>query len=296
MPPPPTTLDVLNRAEKDSFVNLLGDIFEESPWVAERASASRPFATITQLHDALMAVVRARPISEQIAFISAHPDLAGKAARAGAIAPASISEQAGLGIDQLTEAEFDRFEELNAAYRARFNFPFVICVRRQTRDAILAAFAQRLDHDVRTEVETALDEIGYITRLRLVDRVEGVGAPAVTGRLSTHVLDTYHGRPAKGVMMELFEVGQSARAQLVSTRTNAEGRTDQPLIAGCPLRIGAYELVFHVKLYFEANGVKLPDWPFLDIVSIRFGISEPEGHYHVPLVMSPWSYSTYRGG
>jgi 2-oxo-4-hydroxy-4-carboxy-5-ureidoimidazoline decarboxylase len=93
----------------------------------------------------------------------------------------------------------------------------------------------------------------------------------------------------------LFEVGQSARARLVLTTTNAEGRTDRPLIADDPLRVGAYELLFHMKQYFEQSGVKLPDWPFLDIVSIRFGISEPEGHYHVPLVASPWGYSTYRG-
>jgi 2-oxo-4-hydroxy-4-carboxy-5-ureidoimidazoline decarboxylase len=239
--------------------------------------------------------VRGRPRQEQIAFVACHPDLAGKAARAGTMAPASVAEQAGLGIDQLSDAEFQHFEKLNAAYRKKFGFPFVICVRRQTRDAVLDAFERRLDNDGDGELAAALDEIAHITRLRLVDRVDGAGAPVVTGRLSTHVLDTYHGRPATGVTVELFEVGQSARALLTRVTTNRDGRPDRPLISDSPLRIGTYELLFHVGDYFRSCGVTRDARPFLDGVPVRFGISEPEGHYHVPLVTTPWSYSVYRG-
>ena len=111
-------------------------------------------------------------------------------------------------------------------------------------------------------------------------------APArliVAGRLSSHVLDTYHGRPAAGVAIELFEVGKSARALLVQVATNRDGRTGTPLIADGPLRIGTYELVFHIGDYFRSCGVTRDARPFLDQVPVRFGISEPEGHYHVPL-------------
>jgi 2-oxo-4-hydroxy-4-carboxy-5-ureidoimidazoline decarboxylase len=288
-------LDALNTAGKDAFVSALDGIFEDAPWVAERTFAAHPFGTVAALHDAMMAAVRAVPTADQIAFLAGHPDLAGKAARAGTIAPASVTEQAGLGLDRLSDEEFARFEKLNAAYRVRFGFPFVICVRRQTRDAVLDAFDRRLGNDAASELAAALEEIGHITRLRLVERVEGPGVPAVAGRLSTHVLDTYHGRSAQGVALELYEVGRSARALLVRTTTNPDGRTDAPLIGGGPLRVGTYELQFYIGDYFKARGVVQAAQPFLDVVPIRFGIAEPEGHYHIPLVTTPWSYSTYRG-
>lgn len=290
------TLDALNAADTTTFVARLGEAFEHSPWVAEAAAALRPFATVAALHEAMMAAVRARSEAEQRAFIGAHPDLAGKAARAGAIAPASVSEQAGLGLDKLTDAEFDRFEQMNAAYHARFGIPFVICVRRQTRDAVFAAFERRLGNDQAAELNAALDEIGHITRLRIVDLVEGPGAPKTTGRVSTHVLDTFHGRSAPGLRIELFEIGRTARAKLREIVTNEDGRTDGPVMGGdAPLRAGTYELLFHLGDYFRASGVALAATPFLDEVPIRFGVSEPEGHYHVPLVGTPWSYTTYRG-
>ena len=289
------SLDALNKAEKAEFVRLLDGLFEGAPWVAEATFAGRPFATVASLHDAMMAAVRSRPKPDQIAFVSGHPDLAGKAARAGTIAPESVAEQAGLGLDRLSDDEFQRFEKLNAAYRQKFGFPFVVCVRRQTRDAVLDAFEQRLGNGAEAELAAALEEIGHITRLRLVDRVDGPGAPAVAGRLSSHVLDTYHGRPAAGVTIELFEIGKSARALLTQAVTNRDGRSERPLIADGPLRIGTYELMFHIGDYFRSCGVIRDARPFLDQVPVRFGISEPEGHYHVPLVTTPWSYSVYRG-
>lgn len=289
------SLDTLNALDRDGFTAALDGIFEHAPWVAEAAFAGVPFDTVATLHEALMAAVWARPEAERIAFVGAHPDLAGKAARAGDMAPASVSEQAGLGLDRLSDAEYERFGRLNAAYRARFGFPFVICVRRQTRDAILDAFEARLLNEREVELAAALAEIGHITALRLVERVEGPGLPAVHGRLSTHVLDTHKGGPAQGVRVELFEVGRSGRALIAEAATNEDGRTDAPLICRAPLRAGRYELVFHIGAYFKARGLDLPAQPFLDTVPIRFGIAEPEGHYHVPLAVTPWSYSTYRG-
>jgi 5-hydroxyisourate hydrolase len=115
------------------------------------------------------------------------------------------------------------------------------------------------------------------------------------GRLSTHVLDTVNGKPAKGVALELFAIEGAQRRSIVRTATNADGRTDAPLMIGDSFRTGTYELVFEVGSYFASAGTVTADPPFLDVVPIRFTIAEPDGHYHVPLLVSPWSYSTYRG-
>ena len=112
--------------------------------------------------------------------------------------------------------------------------------------------------------------------------------------LTTHVLDTYHGTPAAGVPIELVRLGEP-RETLVKTVTNAEGRCPQPLLSGEAMRTGLYEISFDVEAYFRAKGVKLPQPPFLTTVVIRIGISDANAHYHVPLLASPWSYSTYRG-
>jgi 5-hydroxyisourate hydrolase len=115
------------------------------------------------------------------------------------------------------------------------------------------------------------------------------------GRLSTHVLDTANGRPARGVAIELFAVAGEGRSSVLRAVTNADGRTDAPLMTGDAFRTGTYELVFDVGDYFRGLGAATADPPFLDLVPIRFTIAEPDGHYHVPLLVSPWSYSTYRG-
>ena len=110
------------------------------------------------------------------------------------------------------------------------------------------------------------------------------------GRLSTHVLDTSAGRPGAGVRVVLRRDG----AVLVDTRTNVDGRTDKPLLEGAAFQPGAYELTFHIGDYFRAQGTAIADPPFLDIVPLNFTIAE-DSHYHVPLLVSPYGYSTYRG-
>ncbi len=116
------------------------------------------------------------------------------------------------------------------------------------------------------------------------------------GRLTTHVLDTAHGRPAPGLAIELWRLDPSTgkRALLTTVVTDADGRTGAPLLAGEHFRVGTYELVFAVGAYFARLG-ETAEPPFLDRVPVRFGIAEPDGHYHVPLLVSPWSYGTYRG-
>jgi 2-oxo-4-hydroxy-4-carboxy-5-ureidoimidazoline decarboxylase len=285
----------LNQMSLPGFAAAIGDTFERAPWVAEAAWAKRPFASVTSLHEAMFGAVRAAPRERQLEFLRGHPDLAGKAARAGAITDDSKSEQSSVGLDSLDEADFARFHRLNDAYTAKFGFPFIVCVRRHTRDSILAQFERRLGHDAATEFAAALQEIFYITRLRIAAKVAGEGMPQVNGRLSTHVLDTHVGRPAVGVAIELYEFSGKVAHLIATAVTNADGRTDRPLIGDRPLPVGRYELRFAVADHFRSRGIEQGDPPFLDIVPLRFSIAEPEGHYHVPLLCTPWSYSTYRG-
>jgi 5-hydroxyisourate hydrolase len=116
----------------------------------------------------------------------------------------------------------------------------------------------------------------------------------VSGLLTTHVLDTANGKPASGMSVELFTMDGEDRIPIKSVQTNADGRTDEPLLPREEFAAGLYEIVFDVAGYFERD-MGLPDPPFLGHVPIRFGIADPDAHYHVPLLVSPWSYSTYRG-
>ena len=288
-------LGELNRMGSADFAASIGDTFELAPWVAEAVAARRPFAKVTALHEAMMGALRAAPRERQLDFLRGHPDLAGQAARAGTLTDDSRREQASVGLDGLGDEEFARFHRLNDAYKAKFGFPFMICVRRHSRDSILMQFERRLGNDSAAEFAAALQEVFYITRLRVAGRVRGEGMPQVNGRLSTHVLDIHAGRPAVGIAIELHEFADG-RAHLIATSiTNTDGRTDEPLIADRPLPIGRYELRFAVGNHFRSRGIESGDPPFLDIVPLRFSIAEPEGHYHVPLLCTPWSYSTYRG-
>ena len=293
---PAVTLAELNGADKSGFVAMLGDIYEHAPWVAERAWARRPFANVSSLHEAMMAAVRAAPAQERLALINGHPDLAGKAALAGTMTRDSKAEQASAGLDRLSAEEFAHFHELNNAYRQKFAFPFIICVRRHSKDSILRQFEHRLGHDASTEHETALAEIFRIAALRLDARIKTTERLKVHGHLSTHILDTHGGKPAGGVSLELLELSERADPRLiVSGVTNDDGRTAEPLIDERPLPIGRYELRFHIGAYFARLRVALADPPFLELIPIQFAIAEPEGHYHVPLLVTPWSYTTYRG-
>jgi urate oxidase len=167
----PLSLSTLNNGNQQRFVEALGALFEHSPWVAAEAWHKRPFANTDELHQALCHAMYDASIDRQLALLLAHPDLAGKAAVAHELTAASTSEQAGVGLDRLSPDEFARFTELNQAYRDRFGFPFIICVREHTKHSILANFAARLDHTRDEEITTALGEIAKIANLRLRDLV-----------------------------------------------------------------------------------------------------------------------------
>lgn len=288
-------LDTLNKVGAKEFVTALGDIFEHSSWVAERTAAKRPFASVRALLDAMTEAVKAASKEEQNALLRAHPDLAGKAARAGKLTKDSTAEQVSAGLDQLSEREFESFQGFNTNYQKKHGIPFIVCVRRHTKDSILQQFAKRLDSSAAQEFETALSEVFRIAALRLDQKIESADL-GLNGRLSTHVLDNHAGRPAQGLWLALHELSGHDEPRLIARiQTNADGRTDVPLISGRPVPIGQYEILFAVADYYRDRNVALAEPPFLDVVPVRFSIAEPEGHYHVPLLVTPWSYGTYRG-
>ncbi|TBW37193.1 2-oxo-4-hydroxy-4-carboxy-5-ureidoimidazoline decarboxylase [Siculibacillus lacustris] len=165
------TIDEVNALSAEAFVLRFGDVAEHSPWVARAAAAARPYASREAMIAAFVDALRAAPAEDRLALIRAHPDLAGRAARAGDMAPESRREQSGAGLSALTDAEFARFEDLNGRYLDKFAFPFILAVKGATKETILAAFERRLANTPAVEFAEALDQITRIVRFRLEDRV-----------------------------------------------------------------------------------------------------------------------------
>ena len=165
------TLAELNTMPAAEFTQRLGAIFEHSPWVAERAAARRPFASVAQLHEAMAEAVRAATEEERVTLIRAHPELAGKAAVRGELTDESTREQKGAGLDQCSAEEFERMQNLNRRYNDKFGFPFVIAVKGHDRHSILRAFAQRLENARDVEAAECIEQIIRIGGFRLADTV-----------------------------------------------------------------------------------------------------------------------------
>ena len=167
------TLAELNRLGAAAFAGELGAVFEHSPWVASRAYDRRPFGSIDELHQAMMAAVRAASAEEQLALVRAHPELAGAEAKEGTLTAHSSTEQARLGLTALSKDEFRRIGQLNRSYREKFGFPCIIALRlHATRESVFGEMERRLANDAQTELRAALEQIGHITRGRL-DRMFG---------------------------------------------------------------------------------------------------------------------------
>ncbi len=271
----------LSRLDRAGFLARLGHVFEHSPWVADRAFGAGPFETVAALHAAMSAVVERATPEERLALLRAHPEL-GAATR---LTDASAAEQGGMALDRLGDTDAARMAEMNAAYRARFGFPFIIAVRGQRdRAAIERALRERLAHAPAREMAEALAQVSRIARFRLENIF-----PSPSGGLSVHVLDTTRGLPAAGMALELFRITATERISLRRVVTDANGRVDAPLLDGDALTQGIYEIVFAV------GGWRGAQPGFYDQIPIRFVVDDPARHYHVPLLLSPYGYTTYRG-
>jgi len=165
------SLSHLNSCAPAEFVAALGGIFEHSPWVAEVAAAQRPYASIDALHQTMSNAVETAGEAKQLALINAHPELAGKAAVRGELTAESTREQSGAGLGQCTQEEFDKLLRLNAAYREKFGFPFILAVRGYDRHGIIANFEARVNNSRADELRASLDQIYRIARFRLDDLI-----------------------------------------------------------------------------------------------------------------------------
>src|SRR5476649_2048159 len=212
------SLSDLNACSKTDFVAALANIFEYSPWLAEKVADARPFAGVKQLFAAMKAVVDQASPELRLSLIRAHPDLANKTQRAAGLTAEPNAEQNSVGLDRLSDAEYAAFERVNNAYRAKFGFPYIVCVRRHSKDSILRDFERRLPNDATAETQKSVEEICRIAALRLDQLVASDDRLKVHGRLSTHVLDTHGGRPAAGVAVELVELSELGASRVV-TRT-----------------------------------------------------------------------------
>lgn len=160
-----SALTEINGLSREEFVRIVGPIFEHSPWIAEAVASQRPFADRQALLAAMCAIVQTAGEEKQLALIRAHPDLVGRAV----LTAESNREQTAAGLMQLSPEEITLFDRYNNEYKTRFGFPFIICARKNKKEAILSAFPERLKHSRETEIKTALDQIFQIAELRLAD-------------------------------------------------------------------------------------------------------------------------------
>ncbi|MDB9528793.1 2-oxo-4-hydroxy-4-carboxy-5-ureidoimidazoline decarboxylase [Oscillatoria sp. CS-180] len=169
------SLKALNQMDQDTFTAVLGEIFEHTPAIAHQTWTKRPFSSVADLHQAMVAVMYALPHQQQLNLIRAHPDLGSRAK----MTQSSVQEQSGAGLDQLSAEDYQTFQSLNQTYQETFQFPFIIAVKEHTQDSILQAFQQRLTHDAAMEKQTALAEIAKIAQFRLYQLTDDENPPFV---------------------------------------------------------------------------------------------------------------------
>ena len=162
----------INAMDQAAFIAKFGGIFENSPWVAEQAWEKRPFASVDDMHAAMVGVAKFATAPRQLALLQSHPDLAGKEAQAGAMTASSVTEQASAGLNALSKDEMADISALNEAYKKKFGFPFIIAVRMHTKEGIFFDFRRRLSNDTVTEFANDLQNVYVITRLRLARMLE----------------------------------------------------------------------------------------------------------------------------
>jgi 2-oxo-4-hydroxy-4-carboxy-5-ureidoimidazoline decarboxylase len=301
----PTVEELLSKP-KEEIVSFLGGIYEHSKWVAEKFydkfiqdsenNSNTSITNVRELHDAMASIVAEASRETKMELLCAHPDLCAKIEKLKTLTKESQVEQSSAGLHTLTDEEKASFTRMNDEYKKKFEFPFIIAARNVTKHTVLSAIKGRLQLSKESEFSGALVQVGKIAWMRLLAALTISGHK---GFLTCHVLDTANGCPAVGMRIQLrrlYAGGDDAGGLLKEFVTNSDGRIDGgPALKGEEFIVGTYEWVFYVGDYFATKNTETAGIPFLNEVPLRFGIDDPEEHYHVPLLVSPWSYSTYRG-
>eukprot|EP00934_Nitzschia_sp_Nitz4_P006837 Nitzschia sp. Nitz4//scaffold57_size113557//66106//67079//NITZ4_003996-RA/size113557-augustus-gene-0.181-mRNA-1//-1//CDS//3329554861//6827//frame0 len=289
---------LLSKAPKEISEALAG-IYEHSPWVSETLIAKgveslQSISTVSALAAAMKSVVDDADTDKKKVLLCAHPDLCEKVAALKNLTKESQEEQSKAGLQTMEGAELEKFTILNQTYREKFGFPFILAVRNATKYTVLSALEGRVSNPIETEFSTALQQVHKIAWMRLLSKYYSAEYP---GFLTCHVLDTANGCPAANMRIELTRLSPPESAGKVGDFvTNEDGRlTGGPALKGEDFMVGTYEWTFYAGDYFASQGTFTSGQPFLDVIPLRFGIDNPDDHYHVPLLVSPWSFSTYRG-
>lgn len=296
----PSVKELVCKADAE-IISFLEGIYEHSPWVAEElvdgsdGIGLASFETVSQLAGAMKAIVDGTTMERKLELLRAHPDLCEKVGKIKELTAASQEEQSRAGLQSLSDHELERFSKANSGYRTKFGFPFILAVRNATKFTVLAALEGRLSNSIENEFVNALSQVHKIAWMRLLTAISTDDA---NGFLTCHVLDTANGCPAGKMRIHLHRLSPKEKAGFIAEYiTNNDGRLEggPALKGGIEFTVGTYKLTFFAADYFAAKGTFFSGTPFLDEIPIHFGIDNPDDHYHVPLLVSPWSFSTYRG-
>lgn len=295
----PTVSELVSKPS-ETIVSVLGGIYEHSPWVAEEFTKEseetlKAISTVSELAARLKAIVNDSSDEQKLALLRAHPDLCAKVEAMKKLTKESQEEQSRSGLQSITGDELVSFKAMNESYKNKFGFPFILAVRNASKSTVLGALEGRLNNSSsQREFNTALEQVHNIAWMRLLTKVN---TDAAAGFLTCHVLDTANGIPAEKMKIVLTRLTPEESAGVIGEFiTNDDGRLEGgPALKGEKFLVGTYQWEFHTGDYFASKGQKLNGTPFLDVIPIRFGIDNPDDHYHVPLLVSPWGFSTYRG-
>eukprot|EP00980_Cylindrotheca_fusiformis_P028445 scaffold22599_cov139-Cylindrotheca_fusiformis.AAC.36 len=293
----PTVAELVQKPN-DEIIDLLGGIYEHSKWVAEQfvadEKARKDITTVTELAKVLKQIVEDSTSEQKLALLKAHPDLGAKVETLKTLTKESQEEQGSAGLQTMTAEELEQFHSRNDRYAAKFQFPFILAVRNASKHTVLSALEGRLEHSKEVELAAALVQVHKIAWMRLLALVD---TSDCAGYLTVHVLDTANGIPADHMRITLTRHLDEKNSVVIGEYvTNHDGRLDGgPALKGKDFQVGVYEWTFYTGDYFARKGTYTTGTPFLDVIPLRFGIDNPDDHYHVPLLVSPWSFSTYRG-
>ncbi|WP_332630808.1 2-oxo-4-hydroxy-4-carboxy-5-ureidoimidazoline decarboxylase [Halalkalibacter flavus] len=280
------SMEKVNKMDQSQFINIVGAVFEHSPWVAEKSWNAHPFVNLEQMYNHMIEEMHGATTALKLSLLRAHPDLGTRLE----VSESSRDEQKNAGLSQLSEQEFEEFSMLNKDYINKFGFPFIMAVKGQSKKAIKSNMKARIHNSYEEEFETALQQVSKIARFRLWDLI----LEKELGKLTTHVLDISTGKPAQNVVIELWKRNNDNHfVKIGQSRTNSDGRVPEPLLEANEMKKGTYQIRFNVGDYYRSKLEKEPY--FLEIVPIQFVITKENEHYHVPLLIAPGGYSTYRG-
>lgn len=296
----PTVSELLSKP-KAEVMDVLGGIYEHSSWIAEKfyedfieREGEHKIGNVRELFLAMSSIADSATREQKLALLCNHPDLCAKIENLKNLTKASQDEQSSAGLHTMTDEERERFATMNAAYREKFEFPFILAVKHVTKNTVLSAIEGRLTQTKEVEFDGALYQVNKIAWMRLLSAFHITGQK---GFLTCHVLDTCHGCPAANMRIQLRRLTPVENSGLIKEFvTNSDGRLEGgPALKSDEFIVGTYEWLFFAGEYFARKNTKVTGVLFLDEIPLRFGIDDPEEHYHVPLLVSPWSYSTYRG-